>query len=91
MKFIYPAIFHKTENGSYTGYFPDLEDCHAEGDTLDEALDNANAAAFDWISVELEDGCQLPSVSDVEDLKLGEHDIVRNICVTMRFFDGWDE
>ena len=53
MKFIYPAVFHKTEEGRYKGYFPDLECCYAEGDTLDEAVENANEAATDWISLEL--------------------------------------
>ena len=53
MKFIYPAVFKKTEDGRYKGTFPDLEGCFGEGDTLDEAIENANAAAFDWISVEL--------------------------------------
>ena len=24
MKFTYPAVFHKTEQGTYEGYFPDL-------------------------------------------------------------------
>ena len=38
MKFIYPAVFHKTEEGHYKGYFPDLECCYGEGETLDEAL-----------------------------------------------------
>ena len=51
MKFIYPAVFKKTEDGRYKGTFPDLEGCFGEGDTLDEAIENANAAAFDWISV----------------------------------------
>ena len=45
MKFIYPAVFRRTENGGYRGYFPDLECCEAFGDTLDEAVENANAAA----------------------------------------------
>ena len=53
MKFIYPAVFKKTEDGRYKGTFPDLEGCFGEGDTLDEAIESANAAAFDWISVEL--------------------------------------
>ena len=45
MKFIYPAVFRKTENGTYHGFFPDLECCYADGDTLDDAIDNANEAA----------------------------------------------
>ena len=46
MKFIYPAVFRKTENGTYHGFFPDLECCYADGDTLDDAIDNANEAAY---------------------------------------------
>ena len=92
MKFIYPAVFRKTENGTYHGFFPDLECCYADGDTLDDAIDNANEAAYNWISLELsEEDCNLPSVSDKEDMELQEGDIVRNISVNIRFYEGWDE
>lgn len=92
MKFIYPAIIRKTENGCYHAFFPDLEDCHAEGDTIDEAVENANAAAFDWLSLELsEEDCELPSISDESDMPLEEGDLVRNISVNIRFYEGWDE
>lgn len=91
MRFIYPAIFRKTEKGTYRGFFPDLTDCEAEGDTLEEAVDNANEAARDWITVELEDDCPLPTISDPEDMHLQAGDIVRNIAVTIRLTDGWDE
>ena len=46
MKFIYPAVFRKTDKGTYRGFFPDLEDCFGEGETLDEAVEEANAAAY---------------------------------------------
>lgn len=91
MKFIYPAIFQKQKNGAYTGHFPDLEGCTAEGDTLEEAVDNANEALMDWISVELEEENHLPAVSDLHDLSLAKDQVVRNICITYRFNDGWDE
>lgn len=92
MKFIYPAVFHKTESGKYTAYFPNLECCTATGDDLDDAIENANAAAYDWISAELlEEEPNLPSVSDENDLVLEEGDIVRNISVNIRFYEGWDE
>lgn len=92
MKFIYPAIFHKDEDGKYRGYFPDLEDCFAQGDTLDDAIEDANEAACNWISIELEEGGHLlPSVSDIEDLTLKEGEIVRNIAANIRLFEGYDE
>ena len=91
MKFIYPAVFRKTEEGTYTGFFPDLECCYAKGDTLDEAIDNANEAAYNWISLELEEDGDLPRISDESDMELEEGDIVRNISVNIRFYEGWDE
>ena len=92
MKFIYPAVFKKTKDGRYKGIFPDLEDCFGEGDTLDEAIENANAAAFDWISVELsEEAPELPPITDPDDMELEDGDVVRNIQVNIRLYDGWDE
>ena len=93
MTFTYPAVFtpHKEDKG-FHAYFPDLECCYADGDTLDDAIDNANEATYNWISLELsEDDCNLPSVSDKEDMELQEGDIVRNISVNIRFYEGWDE
>ena len=91
MKFVYPAVFKKTENGTYKGSFPDLACCYGEGETLDEAIEKANEAAYDWIYLELDEGGILPGVSDPEDFKLEEGDIVRNISVNIRFTEGWDE
>ena len=92
MKFIYPAVFRKTDKGTYRGFFPDLEDCYGEGDTLDEAIEEANAAAYNWITVELdEEEPNLPSISDPSDLDLTPEDIVRIISVNIRFYEGWDE
>ena len=92
MIFIYPAVFRKEGDGRYHAFFPDLECCEASGDTLDDAIDNANDAAKTWIGVELEeDDPVLPHVSDIEDIETSDGDIVRNISVNIRFYEGWDE
>lgn len=92
MKFIYPAVFHKTEDGKYKGYFPDLECCYGEGDTLDDAIDDANEAAKNWLNLELtEDDPLIPYVSDEEDIELKAGEFIRNISVNIRFYEGWDE
>ena len=91
MIFIYPAVFRKTENG-YHAFFPDLECCEASGDTLDDAIENANEACRNWITVELEEEePNMPYVSDIEDIEIKDGDIVRNISVNIRFYEGWDE
>ena len=92
MKFTYPAVFHKTEQGTYEGYFPDLACCYAKGDTLDEALEDAIHSAYDWISLELtEEEPDFPPVSDVADLGKSEGEIARNIAVNHpAFLRDWD-
>ena len=92
MKFIYPAVFRPTESGGYRAWFPDLECCEASGEPLDDAIENANEAARTWLTVELEeDEPILPYVSDHDDIETAEGDIIRNISVNIRFYEGWDE
>ena len=85
MKFIYPAVFKKTEDGRYKGTFPDLEGCFGEGDTLDEAIESANAVELS------EEVPELPPITDPDDMELEDEDVVRNIQVNIRLYDGWDE
>ncbi len=94
MRFIYPAIVSPREDGSYEAYVPDLEGCRAKGFSIDDCLEEINAAVQNWISLELEeDNPFLPPVSDHEDLAglLGPGDQIRNVCVTYRILEGWDE
>lgn len=91
MQFIYPAVFSQNEDGTYKGYFPDLEQCFAKGDTINEVLNSAIEEARTWIQVELEDTFELPPVSHPDSLDLQEGEFVRNIAVTIRLTDGWDE
>jgi predicted RNase H-like HicB family nuclease len=91
MQFIYPAVFCQKDDGTYHGYFPDLEQCFARGDTLDEVLNSAIEEARMWIQVELEDTFELPGVTPLEDLILKEGEFVRNILVIYRMYEGWDE
>ena len=93
MTFVYPAVFtpHEKDNGFHVE-FPDLECCYGEGETLDDAIESANEAARDWITLELsEDDPLIPYVSDIEDIEVKEGEIVRNISMNIRFYEGWDE
>ena len=38
MEYVYPAIFHKNKDGSYSIVYPDLPGCISEGKTLANAL-----------------------------------------------------
>ena len=69
-----------------------MECCYGEGDTLDDAVENANEAACDWLLVELaEEEPELPRITDVSDIPLKDGEVVRQISVNIRFYEGWDE
>lgn len=92
MKFIYPAVFRKHEDGKVSAYFPDLACCEITAPDMEDAIELANEACYNWIELELsEDEPHMPPVSDAADLELAENEEVRNISVIMRFYDGWDE
>lgn len=92
MKFVYPAIIRQNDAGKFQAFFPDLQGCSSQGDTLEDVLDLASDALYNWLYAELteEDG-QLPHISEESDLTLKEGELVRNIAVNVRFTDGWDE
>ncbi|MDO4478934.1 MAG: type II toxin-antitoxin system HicB family antitoxin [Lachnospiraceae bacterium] len=91
MTFTYPAIFTKTDKG-YTGYFPDLEGIEVFGETMELAIREARDEAFNWITVELEeDDPEMPTITDISDMKLEPNQEAREIEVHYRFFEGWDE
>lgn len=92
MKFTYPAVFKKKEDGSFTVHFPDLSLCQAAGKNYEEAMANAKEAERDWIELELqEEEINIPFVSQVEDLPVEEGDIVQLLSVNIRLMEGWDE
>ena len=91
MKFVYPARIRKTETGKFHAEFPDLEGCTAEADDLEDVLEKAKEAEYNWISVELEEEHELPARTELADLKPSEGEIVRDLSATVKFFEGWEE
>ena len=57
MTFTYPAVFtpHKDDKG-FHAEFPDLELCEADGPDLEDAIEAARDAAYNWLSLEWEEG-----------------------------------
>ena len=62
-RMVYPAIFHKAEEGGYWVEFPDLH-CVTEGDTLTEAFNMAGDCLLAAIGDE--DVASLPSPTPLE-------------------------
>ncbi|MCI8660318.1 MAG: type II toxin-antitoxin system HicB family antitoxin [Lachnospiraceae bacterium] len=91
MTFTYPAVFtpHKEDEGFHV-VFPDLECCEADGPDLEDALDEAREAAYNWLSVELEEGGEFPAQTHKEDMELPEGSFVRQIMVRIKLLPDND-
>lgn len=91
MTFVYPAVFtpHKDDEGFHV-VFPDLECCEADGPDLEDALEDAREAAYNWLSLELEEGGDFPAQTHGEDLKLSEGSFVRQIMVRIKLLPDND-
>ena len=92
MTFIYPAVFtpHKDGKGFHVE-FPDLADCTADGPDMEDAIENAKEAAYNWICVELEEEePELPEVSHVEDMELDEKSFVRQLMIVVKLLPDND-
>lgn len=64
-----PAALHKDSHSAYGVTIPDLPGCFSYGDTIEEAIANARAAAYMHIDGMIEDGeFKNLSVSNIADL-----------------------
>ncbi|AHB11135.1 type II toxin-antitoxin system HicB family antitoxin [Zymomonas mobilis] len=65
----YPvAIEPDTKSTAFGIVVPDLPGCFSAGDTMDEAIANAEEAASAWIDATLDSGQDIPEPSSISDL-----------------------
>lgn len=92
MTFTYPAVFtpHKEDKGFHVK-FPDLECCEADGPDLEDAVENAREAAYNWLYVELEEqSYNFPAQTHSKDIELEEGAFLKQIMVTVKLMPDND-
>ena len=72
MLFIYPAIFHKAEEGGYWISFPDIPECLTEGDTMEQAYEMAVDALGLAISSRYQQKEDIPTPSEPENISVND-------------------
>jgi predicted RNase H-like HicB family nuclease len=65
MEYVYPAVFHPNQDGSYTVTFPDLPGCVSEGKSLPNALTMADRALSQWLGYMEEKKLAIPGASQI--------------------------
>lgn len=81
MRFNYPAFFESNELGGYSVWFPDLPECHTDGDNLDDAVNMAAEALELVIESYLENGRPLPDPSIDAPVPSGARELVVSVDV----------
>jgi predicted RNase H-like HicB family nuclease len=84
MEYVYPAIFHKNSNGSYTILYPDLPGCISEGKSLKNAFFMAKDALKQWLTYLRDKKTEIPSASTLEDIKVSEGEFVNLISAEVK-------
>jgi predicted RNase H-like HicB family nuclease len=84
MEYVYPAIFHKNSNGSYTIIYPDLPGCISEGKSLKNAFFMAKDALKQWLTYLRDKKMEIPSASAWEDIKVSKGEFVNLISAEVK-------
>jgi predicted RNase H-like HicB family nuclease len=72
---IYPLFIFKADDGTFDGYFPDIEGCMFAGNDLESALRDAESAFGQHMEVLTEQGGHVPAPSDPADY-LGDERLI---------------
>jgi len=84
MEYVYPAIFHRNKDESYTITYPDLPGCISEGKTLGNAMYMAQSALTQWMGYLVDKKQKIPSASPAQKIKTSNGDFVNLICAEVR-------
>jgi predicted RNase H-like HicB family nuclease len=84
MKYVYPAIFHLNNNGSYTITYPDLPGCISEGKSLENAIYMAQSALTQWIEYLIGKKLETPMASSIKDIKTESDEFVNLVRIEIK-------
>ena len=83
-KYVYPALFHSNEDGSFTITYPDLPGCISEGKSLGNAMYMAQSALTQWIEYLTDKKQSIPLASNLESIKTTQDEFVNLIRVEIK-------
>lgn len=83
-EYVYPAVFHPNEDGSFSIVFPDLPGCISEGKSLGNAMYMAQAALTQWIEYLIDKKQSIPSASDFRGVSVAPGEFTNLIRADVR-------
>jgi predicted RNase H-like HicB family nuclease len=85
MEYVYPAIFHMNNDGSFTVTYPDLPGCMSEGKSLGNALHMAQSALNQWIEYLSDKKQEIPeATTDINAIDISVGEFVNLVCTDVK-------
>ena len=78
-EYVYPAVFHPNDDGSFTIVYPDLTGCITEGKSLENAIYMAQVALAQWLQYTADHREAIPAASHLGDIKTEQGEFVNLI------------
>lgn len=78
-EYVYPAVFHPNDDGSYTVVYPDLPGCISEGKSLGNAMNMAQSALTQWIEYLSSEKESIPESSVFSSIEVEDGEFVNLI------------
>lgn len=75
-EYVYPAIFHPNEDGSFTITYPDLPGCISEGKSLGNAMYMAQSALTQWIEYLTDKKQEIPTARNLNEIETFQNEFV---------------
>ena len=83
-EYIYPAIFHKNDDGSFTVTFPDLPGCITEGKTMGDAIKMVQSALTQWIEFLRDEKEDIPIASEYDAVEKADGEAISLVQADVR-------
>lgn len=85
-KYVFPAVFTKEDNGSYSVDFPDVKNCFTGGSDLPNAIEMAEDVLGTMLTFYEDEKKDIPAPSAIESVKVGGNEFVNYIsCDTLEY------
>lgn len=83
-EYVYPAVFHTNEDGSFTVTYPDLPGCITEGKNMANAMHMAQSALSQWIEYLADNKMEIPAATAMASIETTPDEFANLICAVVR-------
>lgn len=83
-EYVYPAVFHPNEDGTFTVTYPDLPGCISEGKSLGNAMYMAQSALTQWLEYLTDKKISFPSARNLNSIKTEDGEFVNLIRAELK-------